>query len=356
MEKVNLDSSYYPPNIAVLTKEWSDGAIIGEPSGISELDKVFKWMRGFQNGWYGWSNDGKGEFTSFLNLVKAKRDNWKFCLYKQEDMSSFKKKDGTVILTASDIYNSLVWALTGITPYDHIAKEYRIPKLEIKKYHDAMDWVEQHFFVIYPKDRRFKNIMDNFRYFKDKFNIDSFWIDPFKAMILDGRKGSRDDQIMTDTFYESKEFAMETNTNFNYINHAKSMVDQKEKDGSYKVVNQFMQLGGSAWDICMDGQYTIYRPLRHKDPNDPNVMFRNLKQRKQKIVGCKKGDYDKIVFDDLKNRYYFNGICPLDGSLHSSRLMDTQTKASFIPFDKAAKTEEKKPEPAPVTSSDDCPF
>ena len=97
------------------------------------------------------------------------------------------------------------------------------------------------------------------------------------------------------------------------------MEDQKYKSGEdkghYKVVNQHMVLGGSAWDMKMDAQYSIYRPERHIDQNDPKVHLYNLKQKQSEIVGVNKGDYKNIIFEYKRHQYYFNNINPMDGSL-----------------------------------------
>jgi len=343
-EKVKIDPSYYAPDIASMSKEWSDGAQSGEASGITQLDSVFKWMRGFINGWYGWSNDGKGTFFDYLAVVKAMRDDWKFCMFKQEDMSSVRQSNKKIKITANDIYNGLVWTYKGITPYKHVAERIHKPQMILDEYYAAMEWVEKHFFIVYPHDRRFKNVMDIFRFMYENYGIDVFLGDPFKAFILEGEE--RGDHMMTKVFIEAKEFALSTNTSVNFISHAKSMTDQKEKDGRYKVVNQFMQLGGSAWDINMDGQYSIYRPLRHKQPNDPNVTFFNLKQRKAEIVGCNRGECEGIRFDWIRRRYYFNDICPIDGSVApGSEKKNEQTVANFF------ETESKA-----TAGNDDLPF
>jgi len=343
---VNIDSFYYPPDIASLTNEWADGTKTGEPSGITVLDDIFKWMRGHQNGWYGWSGDGKGLMFDYLSVVKAKRDNWKFCFYKQEDMGSFKYADGSIRMTANPILNNLVWTLTGITPYKHIAARYNKPQLSLQQYHDSMEWVEKKFFVVYPQDRQYKNVKDNLLFMYEKFGIDVFLIDPFKALILpDGERGDRQ---MTNLFADTKEFALKTNTCFNFISHAKSMTEQKEKDGRYKVVNQFMQLGGSAWDISMDGQFSVYSPERHLEPNDPKRFLFNLKQRQGfELVGAMKGVYEKIKFDVFKHRFYFDGVDPIDGSLSPEKKKE-QTIVDF--------TEPKNDREPKNISDSDMPF
>jgi len=89
---VDFSSAYLPVDIASLLREWDEGEQIGQTSQATELDDVFKWMPGTQNAFYGWANDGKGTFYDMLAVMKAKFDDWKFCMMKQEDISSTRYK------------------------------------------------------------------------------------------------------------------------------------------------------------------------------------------------------------------------------------------------------------------------
>lgn len=342
--KPDFESAYIPVEINSLLREYAEGEQIGEPSRVAELDDIFKWMRGTINGWYGWANDGKGTFFDFMAVMKSKIDGWKWCVMKQEDMSSTRYKDEPTKITANRIHKSLVWTMTGKTPYKHYSIKHNTPFIEKKEYIQALKWVDEHFKVIYPKDRRFKNVMDQFAFMHEKFGVDGFLIDPFKSLKLggEGTKESRTDWMMDDLFIETKEFALRTNTSFNFIAHPKSMTDTKDKDGRFKVVNQFMIAGGAAWDNNMDSQYSIFRPERHLNPADPKVHFHNLKQRNSEEVLARRGVYEDIKFDPKTKRYYFNGICPLDGTA-------PPVKATQPPIDFTTST-------APALDPDELPF
>src|SRR5882762_6727696 len=324
--KPKFQSSYVPMDINAMTIEWAEGATVGEKSYVSELDEIFSWMRTHVNGWYGWANDVKGTFFDFMSVMKSKFDGWKWGMMKQEDMSSFKYTldDGkkAIRITASSIFNNLIWAYTGKTPYGHYAKKHYLEKISLDEYHEAAAWVSKHFFIINPQDRTYNNIMDEFKFLYEKYGIDGWLIDPFKSIKLDGNQ--RTDFMMDDLFINTKKFALETNTCFNFIAHPKSMSDVKEKDGRYKVVNQFMVAGGAAWDNNMDAQFSIYRPERHLNPSDPKVHFHNLKQRQAEIVGVSRGSYEFVRFDNKSKRYFFNGVCPLDGSRPPEKFPDTR--------------------------------
>lgn len=332
--------SYVGIDLAATVNQHGNTVQGGETCRVDELKNVFAWMRGFVNAWYGWSNDGKGTFFDYMAVLKAKVDGWKFCMYKQEDMDT-QIISGKPKIVADRIYKNLAWSLTGKTWNKTFADRNPGAKLmTLAEEVEALEFITKHFFIVYPQDRRYKNILDEFKFQHDKNGIDAFLIDPFNAIELP--QNERGDERLMKTFFDMKEFAMNTNSVFNIINHARSMNDVKEKDGKYKVVNQFMQLGGSAWDIKMDGQYSIYRPERHIDPKDPKVHFYNLKQRQSEIVGVERGEYEKIIFDRNKKQYFFNGVNPMDGSVMGSMAQGT------VDFSQS-------PPPPPI-DSDELPF
>jgi hypothetical protein len=251
-----------------------------------------------------------------------------------------------VKVTANDIYNDLIWMLTGVTPYEHISKKYKVPKLTMDEYVKAIAFVEKHFYVVYPKDRTHTGIMNCFRWYYEKFGAKIFLADPFKALKVDS--GERTDLMMNEFFGESKEFAIQTHSSMNYIAHPKNISEVREKGkngekGAYKVCDQYMLAGGQAWDNNMDGIYSIYRPERHLDMTDPKMHFINLKQRKEELVGHR-GEYRKIEFERLTRKYYFDGVYPKDGSMKNAPLTD------FNPF--AGKVQQA----PPPDINDELPF
>lgn len=346
-EEIEKDSQsdYYPLDIDAMVRDWKDGGIVGEPSRMPELDNVFKWKKGMQNAFYGWSNDGKSTFFDFMTETKSKHDDWKWCFMKQEDMTNtiFNKK---VKKSAQNIHNNLVWTLTGKCVDPLIAKRMAIPQISKEELMSVVNWIDEHFFIIAPKDRRWQAVLEYLRFMHQKYNFDGLLIDPFKSIILP--ETTRTDKMMDEIFIAAKEFALETNTVFNWIAHPKSLNDVREgKDPTspFKVVTQFMVSGGAAWDNNMDGQYSIYRPERHLNPSDPKVHFYNLKQRHAELVGCKRGVYKEIKFDETTRRYYFNGICPIDGTQLQTAFMRKQTNIFDIPT-----------QSPPPTGTDDLPF
>lgn len=308
-----FQSNYVPYDVESGINEFEEGVQIGETCHVDALAKIFAWMRGHVNGFYGWSNDGKGTMLDFLEVVKSKfDDHWKWCSFRMEDMNS--SPSGKI--QANRIYKNLAWTLTGKTWIKQYAEKHACQRMNFKEEQEAMAWVIKHFYVVYPRDRQYKSVLDEFKFMHEVNGISGFNIDPWNGLILP--VGDRGDQQLMNVLIEIQQFALETNSVVNIVNHAKSMADQKDgkgKDAQYKIVNQFMQLGGAGWDIKMDGQFSIYRQERHISPTDPKVTFINLKQRAAEVVGVNKGEYNKIIFDPNKRRYFFDGYCPIDGSM-----------------------------------------
>lgn len=328
---LKFHSSYIPLNIEASVTEWSEGVQEGESCRIDALKERFAWMRGHVNGWYGWANDGKSLFLDFLNVIKSKEredfikgkkvkvDGFKFALYKPEDMSSTITK-GHATIDANRIYKNLAWTLTGKTWNKNFAKRTFSKQMTLEEENDALNFITDHFFVIYPSDRKYKNILDDFMFLHETYGIDVFQIDPWNVVKLpDGERG---DERLVNAFVDIKEFALKTNTIFNIVNHPKSMTDvhiTKDQRSPFKIVNQFMVLGGAAWDMKMDGQFSVYRPERHLDSADAKVHLWNLKQKESEIVGVSRGETTGIKLNRVKRQYYFDGVNPMTGELDAAK-------------------------------------
>lgn len=355
-KKVKFVSSYMPYDIESGVEEWDEGVQGGESCRVDELKDLLAWMPGFLYGWYGWANDGKGTFLDFMQVLKAKFDKTKICSFKQEDMDAVivaddhgKKK---VMIKANRIYKNLAWSLTGKTWNKAFAAKYHCKRMSLEEEMEAIRFITKHFFIIYPKDRRYKAIKDEFRFMYETKGINQFNIDPWNTVIVDNPNNDTGDVKLVNCFIEWKEFCLETNTLLNIVNHPGSTHDTKVgkgKDAPYRIVTSGMQLGGSAWNMKMDVENSIYRPERHLNPADPKVHFISLKVRQGEVLGVERGHYEHIVFDRIKKQYYFDGVCPMDGSMTKQRMEreTAQTSAFGGPAQEP---------PKPGVSTDDLPF
>lgn len=320
-------SSWVPYDIEQGVREYEEGVNEGVFCHVDEMKKKFAWMRGHVNGWYGWANDGKGTFHDFMSLLmsihgeKMKDGSikkWKRVSFRQEDMDSvviMDKGKKKAKIRANRIYKNMAWMLTGKTWSKTYSERNRVPRMTLMEENEAIDFITEHYKVIHPRDRRYNNILDEFKFLIEHYGADIIDIDPWNTVVVPS--GDTTDKILTNVFIDIKDFALETDTCVDIITHPRSISDvkvSKEKNAPYKLITQYDILGGTAWDMKMDGQFTVQRPNRHTDPNDTDVCFHTLKMRNREIVGVAKGMVESIKFDEGKRRYFFNGICPIDGS------------------------------------------
>lgn len=323
--------AYLPPDVDIMLYEFEHGKEIGETSNVAALNDIFSWMRGFINCWTGWPNDGKSTFFMFMALLKSVLDGWKWCIWPPEMVTSTRDlKTKRVRISARDIYDELIFMLTGKCPYKHWEKKYGVPQMARSEYLDALNWIARHFFIVYPKSRKPEDLLSVFRYQYEINGIDGTLADPFKNFQHD--EGGRTDTYLDETFAMFKEVALETNTSSNIIAHPKSQSEPKDlKTGAYKICTPHMLAGGASWHNNMDGIFTPYRPNRHTNIKDPTVHFYTLKQRKQELVGTV-GAFKDIKFDFFGHRFYFNDVCPIDGTQMPDR-GGNNARNGVIPFD-----------------------
>lgn len=314
------DTHLLSPDISAMLKEFKEGKPVGESGRIEPLADQFSWKKSFVNCWTGDANAGKTTLLNTMTVNKSKHDNWKWCIWSPEMISS-QRMGKVVTKSAGDIYDELIHAYTGKNPYKHFVHKYGIPQMSVEEYMEALEWVQGRFYVISPTDKHYKSLIDSFNYWYEKEGFDGWVIDPFKNIRYD--QTGTTDNVLHHIFDEIKDISIYTDTSVNIVAHPRSTRDAKKPDGSYKVVTQFDLLGGSAWNNSMDGIFSAYRPFSHKDPNDPSMWLYHLKQRKKHLVGDT-GVFKHIEYVPQTNRHHFDGTCPIDGSFKQPIIRDSE--------------------------------
>lgn len=286
----------------LLLNEFDNGVQKGESSGVRELDEVYKILRGSQNCFTGYPNDGKTTFKLFLMTVKSLKDGWKWCFWSPE-MKSASFYNGNVEVHYNDLVNQIISTVSGKPVYEHISQKYNLPRISKSEYMELIEWVKKHFICLDPKNTHIDHIYDLLLRTYEKEGYDGILIDPFKNVTMD--EGGRDDQKLDKLFSRFKDLAIRTNAVMDWIAHPKANIEI-EKDGVRVPCDQYKLLGGAAWNNGMDGIYTTFRPNILSDIRDPSAEFHNLKQRKQELT-TERGIYPHIVYNIKTSRYLFNG-------------------------------------------------
>jgi len=307
--KDEIDPDVIGLDFDIMKQDHANGVQIADHCRIKHMSDNFAWMRGHQNCWTGFPNDGKTQFTLFMMTIKSLIDNWKWVIWSPE-MKGANFVDGKVKVHYNNLAYDIMATLTGKTPYKHIHEKYHIPFMTLDEMQEQKEWIENHFIFLNPREKKVTDIYNILERQFDNVGFDGILIDPFKN--IEAEHNVRDDKHLHDVFSKFKDFAIKTNSVMNWIAHPKSNVSRiGTKNGEEFLVtcNQYMLSGGAAWDNSMDGIYSIQRPdtLLENGLQSPSVHFHNLKQRMQELV-ANRGTVTDIEFSIKKRRYFFKDV------------------------------------------------
>ena len=322
--KEELDPDVVGLDFEIMKQDHANGVQIADHCMIDQMSSHFAWMRGHQNCWTGFPNDGKTQFTLFMMTVKSLMSGWKWVVWSPE-MKGANFVDGKVKVHYNTLAYDIMATITGKTPYKHTHEKYHIPMMTVDELQQQKEWIEDHFIFLDPKKKKVEDIEVVLKRVYERQGYDGILIDPFKN--IEAETNKREDQHLNNVFSRFKDWAVEINASMNWIAHPKSGVSRVVKKGNDEILvpcNQYMLAGGAAWDNGMDGIYSIQRPNALEDITSPLVTFHNLKQRMQDLV-ADRGSVENISFDIKKRRYYFNGYSPLG--------FEEQPKQEALPID-----------------------
>lgn len=267
----------------------------GETTYIDDIDKAWKWRKSEVNVWTGYENEGKSLFLNQLAVLKAFKDGDKFAVFSPENMPM------------DDFFNDLIEMYIGKTT-DPYYPDFQMSKAE---YLEAMNFVNKHFFVIYPDfDFKLETIFEKVNHLVKKKGIDHLIIDPYNTVehLISG--GEREELYISRFMANLKRFAVEKDISVNLVAHQNTARINKDDGNRYFKPMKSNIKGGGVFAQKADNVLFVWRPELALDFRNESVVFGSQKIKKQKLV-ARPCDIDGITFNFKENRYYFNGICGL---------------------------------------------
>lgn len=268
----------------------------GTTTHVSDVDKAWTWRESEVNTWTGYENEGKSLFLNQLSLIKAVFDGWKFAVFSPENSP------------LTDFFTDLVETYVGKSA-DPIYKNNYMNDNEIRY---AIDKLKDMFFVIYPdEDFKISTLFEKAEWLVKKHGIRGVIFDPYNTIDHEMEKGEREELYISRFMAKLKRFAVKHSISFNLVAHQNTAQEDKQNGGRYKKPDLNNIKGGGVFSSKSDNVLIVWRPDRALDKRDPKVIFASQKIKKQKLVGQPQ-EIEGIIFDIKKQRYYFNGINPLD--------------------------------------------
>lgn len=268
-----------------------NGQVRGTTTHIPSVDRAWTWRSGEVNIWTGYQNEGKSIFINQLATLKAALDGWRFGVFSPENMP------------ITDFFNDIVEMYIGKS-----SDPYFKHQMGINEYEEAMDFVQKHFFIIYPKkDFRLPTLFERAEYLVRTKGINSLIIDPYNTVHHRMKAGEREDLYISRFMSELKRFALDHSVSVNLVAH--QVTPMKDEQGRYYKPDVNRIKGGGTFADKADNVMFIWRPDRGLDYSSTNVTFGSQKIKKQKLVGTPQ-EVCNIDFDVKEQRYYFNGVTP----------------------------------------------
>lgn len=275
-----------------------------ETTGISQIDRLFKWKKGELTILTGIGNHGKSTFLNFLMLNKSAKDGTKWAIYGPENFPPH------------EFYHDLTETVFGCA-----CNPYNPQRPDEATYRSIYEFVSEHFFYTYPKELSPTPQLITSRFLEliIKEKVGGVVIDPFNQMSNDyGSKGGRDDKYLETFLADCSRFAMTNNILFVVVCHPHKL--QKKEGGGYGAPDVYDLAGGAMWNNKADNILVYHRPNRHTDPQDPVCELHTKKIRRQKIVG----EIGMEIFDYNKTmrRYIFDDY-PLKRFLTANKIQES---------------------------------
>lgn len=264
---------------------FDNGTSQGETTHYPDIDNHFRWKRGEITLMAGIGNHGKSAMMYQLALAKTVKDGYRWGVFSPENMPE------------EEFYKDLIHTYVGKSTEKHHGNQ--MTKQELT---DAMDFIREYFYLIYPKnDSPTPDYMHNrYRELIIKHNIDGCITDPYNQLENDYSKSNgREDLYLSKYLTTAKRFSVEQNVFYVIITHPKGGLTKTKQD--YDCPDVYDLSGGAMWNNKCDNILFIHRPYYTSDCENTISKFISKKIKKQKLNGIP-GEVE-LKFDRMTNRF-----------------------------------------------------
>lgn len=267
--------------------EYHNGTPKGMSMGIDVLEKSISFMLGKTYVITGIPNHGKSEWLKYILLLMSLKYGYKWGYFGPEDFP------------CTEFYRSLMRMYIG----KGTDKNGVYPAMTEEEYIEAMEFVGEHFFYVYPeKSQSWDALIEKQKELVVKHGINGFIYDPVNMMDK-VEKGMRDDERISYYLTLTGQLAKFHNVANIYVVHPLGSKLFREKDGTgYRPPMAYDLESGSMWFNKCDGWgVTIHRPGFWTNKDSPEVLIQPWKVKNRQALGS--GEDAILNYDRAKFRY-----------------------------------------------------
>lgn len=270
------------------------GKAKGKTTYFNTWDKHWTWRKKEVTFVGGIGNIGKTTMINNLSILMAMNNGWKFAVFSPEQDPP------------DDFYNDLIHTYVGKS-----TEPYHANQMTEEEYKEAMQFIEKHFFYIFPESESPTPDYINSCFEKaiNKHKIDVCVVDPFNQLDNDWKKHNRDDLYISEFLSKCKRFSQKHDVAYMIAGHPKGSLQKIA--GNYELPNVYDYSGGAMWNNKCDNILCYHRPYAITEPENTECIFISQKIKKRKLTGIPGAVV--MDFDIYTNRFSDEfGNCPFD--------------------------------------------
>lgn len=218
----------------------------------------------------GHPNHGKSTWLDNLLMNLAQSEHWKFGIFSAENMP------------VERYVASFTELLSGRPFNRHDANGMDLD--EMKTY---TKWLDEHFVFINPtmQERRLSYLLEVGAWLVEDHRVDALVIDPWNELDHARPKHQREDEYISVSLSEIRNFARTKDVHFFVVAHPKVT---KRENGKYPIPTMFDVKGASEWNAKADNGICVWRDmLNPQDGTDVHVQKVRFREVGMAGGGCK---------------------------------------------------------------------
>lgn len=227
---------------------YEQGLPPGDKVGLEGFDDHLSFIPGQMTMITGIPNQGKSSFLDYICELLAVKHNWVFGVFSPENFP--------LSLHASQILEKLVGKRFGKKENE----EDRQPRMSVEERDAGMNFINDHFYFIRPKDENYSldNILALARKLILKYGINALIIDPWNTLEHQIPPGVSETTYISNQLAKLYSFKQRYNVHLFVVAHPKKMMKDK-KTGKYEVPTLYDINMSANFFNKTDNGFTVYR-------------------------------------------------------------------------------------------------
>jgi len=239
-------------------------------TGFESLDDFMKLSKGYLMVGTGYPSSGKSEFLDAILENMALQYGWKSLYYSPENHPVEEH-----MVKLSERYIGT-----------------RFQRFEQEDQKKSLDFLEEHFAWLYPKEPYLETLLDLAQEHKDKDGLDALVIDPWNAVYHNRGNNTMLHEYLSEALTKVIRFGRDNNVLMCVIAHPK--IPQKDRQGNIPVPNLYDISDGAMWRNKSDYGFVVHRPdMDRITGNWVQVYINKVKYKWMGSVGMAEFDYDR---------------------------------------------------------------